>query len=162
LVSPAVTAEPDRCMVFDHPERVTHVSHWIVEQEKSDLDGSSNVAIHISSLRADDPFPCLVIQCAGRATGVYLETTRRPATASRLTSLEYRLDKKPWSSRQFTSGSDGLALGLWSGQSPAAFARELLSHNSLEVRLKEKRGDAGFDIAGIDEAIQPVRSACHW
>jgi type VI secretion system protein VasI len=164
---PIAAAGAGRCTVFDHSERKTHVSQWIVERETSQIDGSPNIAIHVTSQHGEGShFSCLMIQCIEHKTSVYVEMTDNGTNSiSRVTALTYKIDDKPWSKRSFVSSSDGLALGLWDGQSALPFINELAGGKDLRVQISAPSASAtetDFKISAIDKAIEPVRSACHW
>jgi type VI secretion system protein VasI len=79
--------------------------------------------------------------------------------------VDFRIDSRAPAHVMMQRSNNYRALGLWQGQSSIPFVRQLLNGSELYVRaipLNESRVEARFPIAGLDEAIRPLRAACAW
>lgn len=75
-----------------------------------------------------------------------------------------RVDKKAARKQHFTAANDHGSLALI-GAPAISTAKSLLGGKSLFARVlpvNEASIDLRFEIAGIDEAIRPIRAACQW
>jgi type VI secretion system protein VasI len=147
-------------------------SRWRVKTETSKIDDSKNVFM---SLEAKDPHrnrfgeaehPTLLIACRENVTNLWIwfagEFMSDLQGRGRVT---YRIDKQEARSRSFRESNDHVALGLWSGGAAIPFIKEMFGASWLFVRavpFSESAVTAEFPIAGIEEAITPLREACHW
>lgn len=100
-----------------------------------------------------------MITCIEHEPSVYIESAgRSSASASRVEVVRYRVDEKPLSTSSFSTSSDGLALGLWSGARVISFIKDLFGGMNLHVWMKAPGGSTGVDfkIENIDKAIKPI------
>lgn len=79
--------------------------------------------------------------------------------------VTYRLDDAPARTKGFTESTNNRSLGLWRGNQAIPFAKEMLDHDEMLVRMTpygESAVTARFRISGLREAIAPLRAACAW
>jgi len=145
---------------------------WQIRTKKSEFKDTTDVYMTVES---DEPVSCgfrgeqrilLFVRCQENTTSVIL------ATHCHLTSghggygrVEYRIDDKKAASRTFEESTNNRSLGLWSGGSAIPFTKKMFDSNRLIVRFtpfNESPVTASFKIAGLADAITPLREACGW
>lgn len=145
---------------------------WRVQTEKSPLDDSTNVFV---ALTAEDGIKdrfgrpstiTLTFACRENKTsawftfkGLYM------ADIQGYGDVTYRIDSRPARTRGMTESTDNEALGLWNGGGAIPFAKDLFEGESMYVRatpFSESAVSDTFPIAGLENAIQPLREACNW
>lgn len=146
---------------------------WITTREKSKLTDQDGVILIVES---KDPLHCrlgsdsparLVIRCAEGVTSIYI-STQCHLTSSEYNSygdVRYRIDTKPAGRAKMNESTDHRALGLWSGSRAIPFVKQMLGGKELITQFtpfSESPVSAEFPIAGIDEAIKPLREVCKW
>lgn len=142
-------------------------SKWHHEETISPIDDSKTVTAYIE---ADEPvpnqlgmpvYPLLVFRCNKNKTEAYIKWDRFITLHD--PKVTTRINKQHAVKRRWTASTDGTGTFAPSGYS---FARRLLGHNGeLIVQTMPYASThitTVFDINGFDEAIQPIRSACHW
>jgi type VI secretion system protein VasI len=167
--SPVGSSKP--ALPSQHVEQPRAIPHWDVTEERSKIDDSKNVFVH---LRSKEPIKNqygmtsdidLWIMCREKKTDLYMVFGDHFMSSLESWGLvTYRVDKKPAVKKQFTESTDHKALGLW-GANSVTFIKMLLGGETLFVRavpFNENAVTAEFNIAGIDEAIRPLRAACGW
>ena len=144
---------------------------WRVTSETSKIDDSTNVYL---TLESDTEFEgkygssqkaTLYLVCRENKTNFYIVLGDHfLASSGGFGSVTYRIDRKPAKERRFEESTDNSALGLWNGAG-VPLIKELLGGASLLVRVtpfSESAITAEFSIAGLEEAIKPLREACRW
>ncbi len=139
---------------------------WFVSQYTSKLDDSPNVFM---SMDAKEPLidgsgqihrPSLCIRCSENKTHIYviwdMPLGRRDVLVTE------RLDAQKPSSKEWEISSDQKACFR-----PAAidFIKSLIRHNKLLLQIipeNETAYTAEFSLAGLQNAIAPLRKACRW
>lgn len=163
-------------LIFRHTRSETEGTEgtgaWQVNVERSRIDDSTNVTIYVE---ASEPYvnrygrqghPTLIIRCKENETNLYIHFAG--AFMSDLRGggrVTYRLDREDASRVSMRESNDHRALGLWSGGRAIPFIRRMLRHQTLLVRAVPHSAPAittEFRIAGIEQAIQPLREACNW
>lgn len=163
-LAPETTEEVD---VTDTPE--PDLGNWEVAQEVNPLDDSQSVLI---KLDADDEVkgwigssrPVLVIQCVGGKTGTFFRLGTQAAVEGlyQKHTIQLRIDSDPATEVQASEGTDSGTLFVPDGQ---AFAASLIGREALVFGFTPF--EAGpqtttFQLAGLEEAIRPLREACGW
>ena len=78
--------------------------------------------------------------------------------------ITYRIDSNPAQSTRWNELTNNKGAGLF-GSGSEGFLRGLYDAESFFIRLTDGNGrryDAEFDLAGIQDAIEAVASACGW
>ena len=107
----------------------------------------------------------LVIRCVENTTALYFHFGGLFMSDLDHGHVEYRIDKKKPSSRRFQESNDHEALGLWSGAGSIPFIKEMFGAEKLLIRAtphSESMVTGEFNIGGLEQAIEPLRKACHW
>ena len=79
--------------------------------------------------------------------------------------VDYRVDDGRPGNVSMTASDNHQALGLWRGGRSIPFIRSLFGGERLYLRatpFNENRVEMVFPIAGLEEAIAPLRAACNW
>ena len=175
---PVVPAEPakdvpePRSTAAIDPQAMAIPGDWEMREEISDVDGSRNVFLRLSS---KEPLVdklgtagrlLLIVACREGATSVWIVHSREiaPSDTGRH-AVTYRIDKQPVQTVEMHRSSDTRALGLWSGADSIPWIRRLTSGQSLSVHALPFSSSpivADFRIAGLSEVIGPLRESCHW
>lgn len=147
-------------------------SKWLVREEVSKIDDSKNVLLYLSATepitdRLGQPsILALSIACREGKTNLWLYFGGQfMADLNGGGRVTYRIDKAAAKTRSFEESNDNEALGLWSGGAAIPFIKELFGGTTLLVRatpFNESSVTAELPIAGLEEAIKPLRQACNW
>jgi type VI secretion system protein VasI len=166
------TAIPAAVTADDVSRSVQLKPRWRVASQKSKVDDSTNVFLSIDSNqpirgRFGDVGPAeLTIRCMENTTAATFRFAGHfMADIQGYGDITYRIDDRKAKTKGFVESTSNEALGLWSGGSAIPFAKELFGGTSLYVRAtpyNENPVEAEFNIAGLDEAIKPLREACRW
>ena len=79
--------------------------------------------------------------------------------------VTFRIDKEAAFERSLNASTNNHSLGLWSGGSAIPMIKRLIGKSTLAIRAtpyNESPGLFEFPIAGLDEALKPLRKACGW
>lgn len=79
--------------------------------------------------------------------------------------VTYRLDDDKARNASMDASTDNEALGLWNGGRAIPVIKQMLGKSKMILRARpygESAFTATFNIAGIEEAIAPLRQECHW
>lgn len=146
-------------------------ANWQVDTDTSKVDDSKIVFISTAELGptrgpADNPTPfLLVLACRENRTNIWVHFGSGYAFGKDNRMLTYRIDNKTARTKRFNESNKGEALGLWSGNSAIPFIKSLFGADRFFVRATPKsatRVEAEFDISGLEQAVEPLRKACHW
>lgn len=145
---------------------------WIVRKDKSEFKDTTDVFLSVES---DEILRCgmftqakaqLLLRCLENTTTLYISTSCHVASGFQgYGRVEYRIDEKKAASRNFDASTDNRALGLWSGNRSIPVIKQMLDGETLLVRFtpfNESPVTARFNISGLNNAISPLREACHW
>ncbi|WP_414475903.1 type VI secretion system-associated protein TagO [Microvirga sp. M2] len=159
-------------LVHRKTAKVTNASKWQVVEEKSRLDDSREVALSVASVAAirgkygQEKYGTLVIICRERATHIYFafgdHFMSSLGSAGRVST---RVDTNTPKTLPMRESNDHSALGLWERSSAIPFIKDLFGGKSLYVRAvpyNESAIELDFPIAGVEDAIKPLREACKW
>lgn len=147
-------------------------SAWNVSVETSEMTDDTNVFISVES---DEAVDCgwstqkttLVLRCKENTTSAYFVTGCH-MTSSRYNSygdVTYRLDDENSKTVGFEESTNNRSLGLWRGNRAIPFIKALSGHEQLLVRMtpfSENSFTVRFNIADLENVVQPLRDACHW
>lgn len=174
----AIDNPDDRLNCFDqafietaHPE-VAPESAWNVRIDRSALDDSTSVYLSVTSDRplrsrfgrsADASFH---VRCLEGTTSAFVNFGGHfMSEIEGRGRVDYRVDDRQPSNAEMRVSSNNQALGLWRDDIAIPFIRRIIDGNSLYVRAipyGESALEMTFPIAGLDEAIAPLREACGW
>ena len=76
-----------------------------------------------------------------------------------------RTDDDKATTRSFEASTDNSALGLWTGGRSISVIQSMFGEERLVVRLTPfsmSPIEATFEIAGLEEAVKPLREECGW
>lgn len=79
--------------------------------------------------------------------------------------LRFTVDDKPPAQYRFSVSSDFKSVGLWTGEEAIPIIKSLLGARTLTVEgapFFSRPVKAGFQVQGLNSAIQPVRGSCKW
>ena len=145
--------------------------NWLVERDVSRVDDSAIVFLSTPELgtargSADNPASfLLVLACRENKTNIWVHFGSAYTFGKDNRMLTYRIDDKSARTKRFGESNKGEALGLWSGNSAIPFIKSLFGADRLFIRATPKsatRVEAEFDISGLEQAVEPLRKACHW
>lgn len=144
---------------------------WTVQEDKSKIDDSSNVFASITSKnvlsgRYGSKGPArITFACREGKTNMWITFGGHFMSDYQFGMVTYRVDKHPAKKRHMNESTDHQALGLWNAGSAIPFAKELYGGEHLFIEAtphSESAVTAEFDIAGLEQAIQPLAKACKW
>lgn len=151
---------------------IASTGQWHVSKEVSKIDDSVNVFMHVSAKETvKDRFgaadyPTLWIVCRENSTDIYINFAGNfMADSGGYGRVISRVDKEKAVTKSWRESTDNSALGLWGGGSAIPFAKSLFGHDTLLIQATPFNDNAltiEFPITGLDEAIKPLREACHW
>ncbi len=152
--------------------RSTETAKWDVVTEISKIDDTKNVHMVVDSR---EPFigrfgqemrGTLYIMCRENETnlsiwfgGYYMSDHRGGG------EITYRIDVLPAAKARFLESNNNEHLGLWSGATAVPFIKKMFSHDNILIRatpFSDSSVTMEFPITGIEDAIAPLRDACHW
>lgn len=150
----------------------TTPTEWTVRTTVSPVDDSKNVFLQVSGENGitnqygQDADMTLTLACRENATSAYVffggHFMSSIQGAGRVT---YRVDKQPAQTKNFEESNNHEALGLWNGGSAIPFIKSLFGGTSLYLEAtpySDNRVSDFFPIAGLEDAITPLREACGW
>ncbi len=146
---------------------------WAATTETSKLTDQTNVYLRVKS---DEPVSCswargekvsLYVRCVENKTALIF------STGCHMTSSEYndygdvtyRLDDEPAKTVGMDESTNNRSLGRWGGGRSIPVIKQMFGKSTMIVRMTpygENPFTSTFDIAGLEEAIKPLREACHW
>ncbi len=171
-----IASPDDRLSCYDAlfvtPVATPQAGLWAVQETRSALDDSRRVTLTLDST---EPMPgrfgqqepaTLIIRCEQNTTALFIIWGGHfMSDLNRGGRVDYRIDAQPPGNITMRVSNNNMALGLWNGGASIPFIRRLLDGSELYVRatpFSESRIEARFPIAGLTEAIQPLRAACNW
>ncbi len=140
---------------------------WTIREAISKLDDSRNVFVSVSAAQpyinwlGESKSSSLTIACREGATNLWIDF----GTTMGLGPLVYRIDKNPAGSLEVRHSTNYEALGIWEQEEAVEFTKQLLNAEHLLVRAIPSGAsaiDVEFPVAGLGEAIHPLREACRW
>ena len=145
-------------------------SKWTVSSETSRIDDSKTVILRlqaegeIAGWPRKTYTPSLVIRCKERQTEAYFVTGMSPMVeyGTDGATITLRIDKAPAFKLRASKSTDGEALFLPSAVSQI---KKMMAGSSLLfefVPFNSSPQMTTFQIAGLAEALKPVRETCKW
>lgn len=146
---------------------------WDVRNQTSKMTDDVDVFM---TLKSEETIDCgwnkgaeidLIIRCMEKTTSLYFATGCH-MTSSNYDSygnIEYRLDSDKTRTISADASTDNKALGLWSGGKAIPVIKQIISKSQMTVRMtpfSENSFTASFNVAGLEEAIKPLRKSCGW
>ena len=148
-------------------------SAWRLATETSPLTDERNVFLTVES---DEPVRCnwnqndhvqLHVRCVENRTAILF------ATPCHMTSSDYndyghvevRLDRDKAMTWRMDESTNNRALGLWNGGQSIPQIKKMFGKSRMIARMTPFNQNAftvSFDISGLEEAMGPLREACHW
>jgi type VI secretion system protein VasI len=150
-------------------ESAPGASQWRSRTEISPIDDSTNVHLSVPANQefvkasGETIVPVLYLRCKENTTaliiayGTYL--------GERTAQVSYRIDSRLAHNESWQLSSTRNMVGLWKGSAAIPVIKRLLGAEQLLVQvtpLGENRVTSTFPVAGLEEAIKPLRAACHW
>jgi len=172
----AVADDARRLACYDaryRPATVETTSQaWSVRTETSPVDDTANVYVEsratapITDRFGQSHYPSMVLRCQENTTAVSIYFGGLfMAGIQGYGEIIFRVDDKPAFNRTFEESTSNEHLGLWSGGRAIPFIRTLFGGTALLVRatpFNENPTTFTLPIAGLEEAVKPLREACHW
>lgn len=162
----------DQAFVQTETLKGTDNNAWDVRVNKSALDDSTTVVISTTSSapirsRFDGMKNAdLLLRCKENTTSAYfIFAGQFMSDIQGFGRIDYRVDDTKAKHVNARASTDNEALGLWNGGSAIPFIKGIMGGNSLYVRAtpyNESMIEMTFPISGLEEAIKPLREACHW
>lgn len=152
-------------------EQVVGTGRWRVRTETSKIDDSANVWLSVLS---DEQTNCayksgvhsIHMACRENTTSLWINFGNCfMSSIQGRGRVTYRLDSDKAKTHRFRESNDNMALGLWNGGSAIPFIKQMIGHDRLVVRatpFSDSTVTAEYEIAGLQEAIKPLRKACSW
>jgi type VI secretion system protein VasI len=175
-----IDVDLDRLVCYDAAsgriatETTSNETLWSVAIDKSPFDDSSKVILEVQS---EEPLTCgfglngpqparLILRCIENTTSMIIATNCHMASGhGGYGNVDLRVDNQPAFELSFSASSNHEALGLWNGSSSIRQIQKLFGGDTLLARFTpygENSQTATFPISGIEDAIAPLREACHW
>ena len=146
---------------------------WVVSESVSKIDDYKTVTLYLTS---DDKFAGrysresasgnLVVRCMENTTSAYFSMGDHfLADVQGYGRVTYRIDDAQARTEGFSESTDNKALGLWNGGRAIPFIKRMMEGDAMVVRITPFNQSAittNFTIAGLTEAVAPLREACGW
>lgn len=152
----------------DKPATTTTIGSgkWLVRSDQSPIDDTVNVYLSVQSEESirsgyNTVRPSLHIRCSENKTNVFLTWNLYLGLDS--TRMLTRFDSESATTESWTISTDNKAVFVRG--SDVAFANKMMNHEKLLTQITpygESPVMATFPIAGLSEAIKPLREACNW
>ena len=143
---------------------------WSYRTETSRVDDSTTIILLLPARdlardRVGRTFRFeLSIRCAEGMMSVAFDFDGLAVSAQSAAAVTWRVDDRPPGTMAMQRSSDSRSLGL-TGASAIPFIETLFGGQTLVIQANPLSGSqmvAEFPIAGIEEAIVPLREACGW
>ena len=138
---------------------------WQIDQSRNPIDDSPTVAMTLDASSPTSTLvrsaPSLVLRCKSNRTEVYVVWDE--FLGSDGISVTTRFGRKPASSRTWSLSTDNQA-SFYPGSAPA-FIKELMAVDTLVLMTtpyNESPITATFEVTGLVDQVQPLRTACKW
>lgn len=142
---------------------------WHLRTERSSIAGSVNVYL---STPADQTFvapsgqtvlPTLNLRCKENTTALLVGYGTHLGQGK--TQVTYRIDAQPPDREDWLLSTASSSVGLWKGNASIPFVNRLLDAEQLTLEVTPPGSSSvssTFRVAGLTQAIEPLRTACHW
>ncbi|MBT53629.1 MAG: hypothetical protein CMF72_09565 [Mameliella sp.] len=145
---------------------------WQVSKSVSNFDDTATVVLSLSAENAlYDRFgqtksAALFLRCKENTTVFYVNAGGFfLSDIQGRDRVDMRVDTQKPFVKSMKVSTDNTALGLWNGGASIPVIKQLLGGETLFLRLtphSESPLEMEFDIRGLEEALRPLRDACHW
>jgi type VI secretion system protein VasI len=145
---------------------------WLNKETNSDLDNSKiQTAIlpatvaDISRIHGQRQHAALIIRCRESKTDLFVAYSGIVDGMEHSIRVQYRIGDTPVKSERWGISQDFMSYGTWQTPATIPFIKSLLNADDFYVRGdggSMGTSEASFKLAGIQEAIAPVRTTCHW
>lgn len=146
---------------------------WQVEKQTSAMTDKVAVFLAITS---EETVDCgwnrgdkitLILRCLDGVTSLLVSTGCHMTSSdyNDYGDVTYRIDDTAAATAPMEASTNNRSLGLWSGGKSIPFIKKMIGKSKLLVKATpygENPFTATFDIAGLDQAIPPLRQACSW
>jgi type VI secretion system protein VasI len=144
----------------------TGSGRWSVRSSKSPIDDSVNVHLSVQSEESvssgyNTVRPSLFVRCSENKTNVFLTWDLYLGLDS--TRMLTRFDNEQATTDSWSISTDNKA--VFARGSDINLAKKMMNHEKLLTQVTpygESPVMATFSIAGLTEAIKPLRKACKW
>ena len=152
-------------------EVVVGVGKWEVSSTTSKIDDSKNVYLRLEADNevlgryGDRVRVTMTVTCRENVTSLWFNFGGHFMSDYQYGTITYRVDDKKAKRKKFRESTNNEALGLWNGGSSIPFLKLIMSGKHLLVRAtpySESAIDSEFEIAGLENALKPLREACGW
>lgn len=152
-------------------EEVVGSGDWRVRVETSKIDDSKNVFLSLySEEQTNCPYKSsrhsIHMACRENETNMWVIFGECfMSSIQGKGQVTYRLDSEKAATRGFRESNDNMALGLWSGGTAIPFIKNMIGHDRMIVRatpFSDSAVTGEYKIAGLEEAVKPLREACNW
>lgn len=142
---------------------------WEIEEQRSEVDGSRSLylTVEAGALTFDQnnhpTRPSLWIRCAEDQMSLYVWWKLYLGVDE--IDVSYRVDSLPLQTQSWTIANNNEFAGLWSEDSAIPLIRRLLDADQLLLQLSpydQTTMGSSFEVAGLRQAIKPLRAACDW
>ncbi len=148
----------------------TTANAWGISNSKSKLTDQPTV---VMSVKSNEALKCdykggrarLALQCVENRTSLFIEVGCFVSDNEFWGEVDYRIDKLPFKTLKFRESTDNESLGLWGGRRSIPIIKSMFGHNTLVARLtpyNEGQEIITFNIAGLEDRIKSLRTACGW
>jgi type VI secretion system protein VasI len=175
----SISTDADRLACYDDlaeaevkPVTVASPGKWRVDIETSPVDDSKNVYLRlvgengIASQYGQRSDLELWIACRENVTSAFIVFGGHfMSDLEGRGRVTYRIDSAKAQKQGFTESSDHKALGLWNGGTSIPWVKAMFGGNRMYVEATPFSESAVSDfmpIAGLEEAIKPLRESCAW
>lgn len=146
----------------------TPAGKWKVEQRASGIGGGTDVFMVVKAVERipgenGEVRPVLVVRCQDNNTAVIFNFARFIEQSRAEAAL--RIDDGAVMGASLKMSASGKAFGFWQGEEAIPFVKRLLGGKRLLVEVTPFGARpvlAEFPIAGLDQAVPPLREACGW
>lgn len=147
---------------------------WLAREEGSKRDGTASITLQKSSRDRfhneyfdDWKFAEINIRCFRGHTSLWFHFADEFMEGRDYGTVRYRLDEGPAGTWQFEASPSNKYLGLWEARSALPVIEAILQADNLAIEITPNRGRINsiaveFDVAGLAEAVMPLREACGW
>lgn len=146
--------------------KVASKGKWVIDESTSPIDDSKKVTLLLdaeSSIRNmfTTSTPTLILRCSENKTEAYINWG--VFIGSLNTEVLTRFDKEKAKIQNWSASTDNKATFVPGNN--VTFIKNLINHQTLftqVVPFNENPVTTSFDLTGLNEAIKPLRDACHW
>lgn len=142
---------------------------WQTNSSKSKFDDSTNVFLWLDAKFEvqisvyETVLPRLYLRCFENEVSLFIDFDH--FLGSREALVEYRIGDEKMRSRNWSISTDHRAIGLWRNRHAIPFIKSLYGHDRFLFRMipySEKPVEVEFEIAKLEQSIQPLAKQCGW